>query len=96
MTTVLDMLSVLVHGTLVSEEKGEENKRSYTNLMKKLKRELGDKHSVAIEQIRPLLPLPKKQAEIITCDQHGSLVDTKGHKISGFDSIDKKQVSRLL
>jgi mediator of RNA polymerase II transcription subunit 12 len=37
--TIMDMLSVLIHGTLVSEgsEKGEENKKSYMNLVKKLK-----------------------------------------------------------
>ncbi len=91
------MLSALIHSTLVStdSEKNDDNRRSYLNLMKKLKKELGDKHSIAIEQLRKLLPLPKKQAEVIICDQHGSLVDTKGHKISGFDSIDRKQVSFL-
>ena len=38
-TTVLDMLSVLIHGTLVGEgaEKGEENKRPYMALVKKLR-----------------------------------------------------------
>ncbi len=40
LTTVLDMLSVLIHGTLVSEnsDKGEtENRKAYSNLIKKLK-----------------------------------------------------------
>ena len=40
LTTVLDILSVLTHGTLVPEnaEKGEgENKKAYMNLIKKLK-----------------------------------------------------------
>ena len=33
------MLSVLIHGTLVSDssEKGEENRKSYTSLIRKLK-----------------------------------------------------------
>ena len=38
--TALDMLSCLVHGTLVSDsssERGDENKKSYLNLVKKLK-----------------------------------------------------------
>jgi lantibiotic modifying enzyme len=40
-TTVLDMLATLVHSTLVSDaqsEKGEENRKHYQNLMKKLKK----------------------------------------------------------
>lgn len=37
--TVIDMLSVLVHGTLISDgqEKLEDNKKVYHNLIKKLK-----------------------------------------------------------
>lgn len=34
--TVIDMLSVLVHGTLISDGQ-EENKKVYHNLIKKLK-----------------------------------------------------------
>ncbi|KAK6194758.1 hypothetical protein SNE40_000324 [Patella caerulea] len=92
-TTVLDMLSVLIHGTLLSEEgeKGEENKKAYTNLIKKLKKELGDKQSNCIDKLRRLLPIPKKSYEVITCETYGTLVDTKGNKIAGFDSIGKKQ-----
>ena len=40
LTTVLDILSVLIHGTLVPEnsERGEgENKKAYMNLIKKIK-----------------------------------------------------------
>ena len=38
-TIVLDMLSVLIHGTLVSEnsEKGDDSKKTYMTLIKKLK-----------------------------------------------------------
>lgn len=38
-TTVMDMLAVLIHGTLASDnsEKGEENKRMYQSLIRKLK-----------------------------------------------------------
>lgn len=43
--------------------------------------------------VRQLLPLPKQVCEVITCEAMGSLIDTKGNKIAGFDSIDKKQVS---
>uniref|UniRef100_A0A7M4EH02 Mediator complex subunit 12L n=1 Tax=Crocodylus porosus TaxID=8502 RepID=A0A7M4EH02_CROPO len=96
-TTVLDMLGVLINGTLASDLStasqggSEENKRAYMNLVKKLKKELGDKHSESIDKVRQLLPLPKQTCDIITCEPMGSLIDTKGNKIAGFDSIDKKQ-----
>ncbi|XP_034988306.2 mediator of RNA polymerase II transcription subunit 12-like protein isoform X3 [Zootoca vivipara] len=96
-TTVLDMLSVLINGTLASDLSNatqvgsEENKRAYMNLVKKLKKELGDKCSESIDKVRQLLPLPKQMCDIIACEPMGSLIDTKGNKIAGFDSIDKKQ-----
>uniref|UniRef100_A0A8B9DDY2 Mediator complex subunit Med12 domain-containing protein n=1 Tax=Anser cygnoides TaxID=8845 RepID=A0A8B9DDY2_ANSCY len=54
-------------------------------------KELGDKRSESIDKVRQLLPLPKQTCDIITCEPMGSLIDTKGNKIAGFDSIDKKQ-----
>ncbi|KAM4821379.1 mediator of RNA polymerase II transcription subunit 12-like protein [Thomomys bottae] len=96
-TTVLDMLGVLINGTLASDLSSaapggsEENKRAYTNLVKKLKKELGDKRSESIDKVQQLLPLPKQTYDVITCEPMGSLIDTKGNKIAGFDSIDKKQ-----
>ncbi|XP_040285885.1 mediator of RNA polymerase II transcription subunit 12-like protein [Bufo bufo] len=96
-TTVLDMLGVLINGTLASDlssvcqGSSEENKRAYMNLVKKLKKEIGDKRSESIDKVRQLLPLPKQTCDVITCEPMGSLIDTKGNKIAGFDSIDKKQ-----
>ncbi|KAJ7402236.1 Mediator of RNA polymerase II transcription subunit 12-like protein [Pitangus sulphuratus] len=96
-TTVLDMLGVLINGTLASDLSNasqggpEENKRAYMNLVKKLKKELGDKRSESIEKVRQLLPLPRLTCDIVACEPTGSLIDTKGNKIAGFDSIDKKQ-----
>uniref|UniRef100_A0A8C0ZUG6 Mediator complex subunit Med12 domain-containing protein n=1 Tax=Castor canadensis TaxID=51338 RepID=A0A8C0ZUG6_CASCN len=100
-TTVLDMLGVLINGTLASDLSSaspggsEENKRAYMNLVKKLKKELGDKRSESIDRVRQLLPLPKQTCDVITCEPMGSLIDTKGNKIAGFDSIDKKQARGL-
>lgn len=40
-STVIDMLATLIHSTLVSDsqsEKGEENRKHYQNLMRKLKK----------------------------------------------------------
>lgn len=92
-TTVIDMLATLIHSTLVSDSQSEkdENKKHYQNLMKKLKKELGDRNSQSIQFVRQLLPLQKLTIEVIACEPVGSLTDTKGNKITGFDSIDKKQ-----
>ncbi|MGH0158163.1 UNVERIFIED_CONTAM: hypothetical protein FKN15_035157 [Acipenser sinensis] len=96
-TTGLDMLGVLINGTLASDLSNasqtgsEENKRAYMNLVRKLKKELGDKRSESKDKVRQLLPLPKQTCDVITCEPMGSLIDTKGNKIAGFDSIDKKQ-----
>ncbi|EMP39170.1 Mediator of RNA polymerase II transcription subunit 12 [Chelonia mydas] len=98
-TTVLDMLSVLINGTLaadmssISQGSMEENKRAYMNLVKKLRKELGDRQSDSLEKVRQLLPLPKQTRDVITCEPQGSLIDTKGNKIAGFDSIFKKEAS---
>lgn len=56
--------------------------------------ELGDRYSPSIQHVRQLLPLLKVTAEVVVCQPMGCLTDTKGNKIAGFDSIDKKQVSK--
>lgn len=58
-------------------------------------RELGDKNTEATDKLRQLLPLSKKTYEVITCEPHGTLVDSKGNKIT-FDSKAKKQVSIVI
>ena len=92
-TTVLDMLSVLINSTLSGDCSEGEKGREHQTLIKKLKKELGDKHSYDIDRVRQLLPVPKKTCDVVTVEHMGSLIDTKGNKIAGFDSIDKKQVS---
>ncbi|XP_059479681.1 mediator of RNA polymerase II transcription subunit 12 isoform X2 [Neocloeon triangulifer] len=97
-TTVLDMLATLIHSTLFTDaqsEKGEENRKHYQNLMKKLKKELGDRHSQSISQARQLLPLGKPMCDMISCEPVGCFTDTKGNKIQGFDSLEKKQGMRV-
>lgn len=94
-TTVIDMLATLVHSTLVTDSQNEkdENKKHYQALMKKLKRELqGTESSQSIQFVKQLLPLPRLLMDVITCEQVGCITDTKGNKITGFSSIDKKQV----
>lgn len=60
----------------------------YQNLTKKLKKELGDRHTPSFLHVRQLLPLPRIVTEVVTVDT-GCLTDNKGNKIS-FDSVDKK------
>ncbi|XP_037934116.1 mediator of RNA polymerase II transcription subunit 12-like [Teleopsis dalmanni] len=88
-TTVVDMLATLVHSTLVSDTQSDrdENKKSYLNLMKKLKKEIGEQTNSSIKVIRQLLPLYKQTTEVISCEPAG--VDTKGNKIC---DMDKKQL----
>lgn len=93
-TTVLDMLCVLIHSTLASDsgEAREDAKKYYQNLMKKLRKEINnEKCNFSINCLKQLVPPSKYLKSVITCEPMGSLIDTKGNKIAGFDSIDKKQ-----
>lgn len=60
------MLATLIHSTLISDSQTErdENKKSYINLMKKLKKELGDRTSPSVKFVRQLLPLSKLTCEV--------------------------------
>lgn len=51
-----------------------------------LERAGGQAYQKALTKSRQLLPLPKQTCDIITCEPKGSLIDTKGNKIAGFDS----------
>ncbi|XP_062609383.1 mediator of RNA polymerase II transcription subunit 12-like protein isoform X4 [Saccostrea cucullata] len=95
-TVILDMLSVLIHGTLVTEgsDRGEDINKMYTNLIKKLRKELGDKQSDSIDKIRQLLPIPKRFFEVISCEAHGTQMDSKGNKYDGFGKKEGFQVAK--
>lgn len=58
------MLTTLVHSTLVSDGQSERDERLYSNLMKKLKKEIGEKNNASIKVIRQLLPLYKQPTEV--------------------------------
>lgn len=81
--TALDMLATLIHSTLVSDSQSErdDSTKLYTNLVKKLRKELADKNSPSIKLVRQLLPLAKpacaNSCEVIACEPVGSLLDTK-------------------
>lgn len=90
-TTVLDMLATLIHSTLIPDNHSErdENKKLYINLIKKLRKELGERRNPSLKLVRQLLPLIKIPVEIITCDPVGTYIDTKGNKVIGFDISDR-------
>jgi mediator of RNA polymerase II transcription subunit 12 len=93
---VVDMLSILIHSTLIIDkevggsDRAEENKRSYLALVKKLKKEVNDRNTQSIRYIRQLLPIPKQYEEVIVTEQYGLIPDSKGAKVRGFN-CDKKQ-----
>jgi len=94
--TVMDMLTCLIHSSLVidketsSSERAEENRRHYLQLVKRIKKEIGDKQSQSIKYLRQLLPFPKLMEEVIVTEQYGLEPDSKGQKVRGFN-CDKKQ-----
>lgn len=77
----LDMITTLIHSTLVTDNERDENKKIHTNLTKKLRKELADKNSPTIKLLRQLLPHAKptcsNNCEVIACEPVGSLMDTK-------------------
>ena len=93
---VIDMLSLLIHSTLLrdkesgSGDRDEDNRGKYHGLVKKLKKEIGDKHNESIRHLRQLLPLPKCFEEVMVTEQYGLIPDAKGNKVKGFN-CDKKQ-----
>jgi mediator of RNA polymerase II transcription subunit 12 len=89
--TALDMLTTLIHSTLVTDNERDENKKLYTNLMKKLRKELADKNNSTIRLVRQLLPHAKaactNTCEVIACEPVGSLMDTKGLRVTEKEKV---------
>ena len=46
-------------------------------LSQMLQKELGDRQSDSLNLVRQLLPIPKHNVEIIGCESHGSILDSK-------------------
>lgn len=62
----------------------------YPNLLKKVKKEVGERRNASLQHIRQLLPLPRLTTEVIAVEPSGSITDSKGNKISFDSSVDKK------
>ncbi|KAF7269352.1 mediator complex subunit kohtalo isoform X2 [Rhynchophorus ferrugineus] len=87
-TTIIDMLATLIHSALATDTQ-DDGKKMHQNLMKKIKKEIGERQNASIQHIKQLLPLPRITTEVIAVEPAGCLTDSKGNKIS-FDSVDKK------
>merc|ERR1719483_291329 len=98
-TTVLDMINIMIHSTLITDrengnsERNEENRKHYNYhaLVKKLKKEVGDKASPSMKYLRQMLPLPKLMTEVIVTEPFGLETNEKGAKVKGFN-CDKKNL----
>ena len=99
-TTVLDMLATLIHSTLVTDrdvsqsDRSDENRKhhAHSNLVKKLKKEIGESNSVSIKYLRQLLPFPKVSLEALVSEPFGIVTDAKGNKTKAMMlSTEKKQ-----
>ncbi|KAJ8951793.1 hypothetical protein NQ318_019766 [Aromia moschata] len=87
-TVVIDMLATLVHSAKATDTQ-DDSRKMYPNLLKKLKKEIGERQNASLQHIRQLLPLPRLTTEVMAVEPAGSITDSKGNKIS-FDSMDKK------
>ena len=79
--TLQDMIATLLHSTQVADaqsERGEDGKKFYQNLIKKIKKEMAErKGSGSIQPLKQLLPLPKTSQEFVTCEAYGTSTDNK-------------------
>nr|CAH7731850.1 unnamed protein product [Callosobruchus chinensis] len=66
-TVVVDMLATLVHSAKATDSQ-DDSKKMYPNLLKKLKKEVGERQGASLQHIRQLLPLPRLTTEIIAVE----------------------------
>jgi len=83
--TVFDMISMLLHHTLGGIDC---NKRDYTNIVKKMKKEMGERQSDGLKKLRKLLPFSRNDNNFVLC------FETVGGSSSGnHDSIKTQNFS---
>ena len=86
------MINILIHSTLIqdretgSQERSEENRKHYNyhNLVKTLKKEIGEKNNPSVKYLKQLLPLPKMITEVIVTETYGTMTE-KGNKVKGLN-----------
>jgi hypothetical protein len=96
---VFDFLTVLVHTTLALDSPSQsgsdktEDRKMYSNFQKKIRKEIADKLTAGVEHLKMLLPLAKKNLDIIAVEPIGTVKDAKGNKSVppvSFESGDRK------
>ncbi|KAL1242076.1 Mediator of RNA polymerase II transcription subunit 12-like protein [Trichinella spiralis] len=97
--TCVDILCVLLLSCLLPDSAGfsfsgqertnEDCKRIYNNVIKKLKKEIGDRQVPSLRCVHQLLPIPRQMVDIIVCDEYGSQPQ-KGSR-GGFSSSEVTQ-----
>ncbi|KAL1230178.1 Mediator of RNA polymerase II transcription subunit 12-like protein [Trichinella pseudospiralis] len=97
--TCVDILCVLLLSCLLPDSAGfsfsgqertnEDCKRIYNNVIKKLKKEIGDRQMPSLRCVYQLLPIPRQMVDIIVCDEYGSQPQ-KGSR-GGFSSSEVTQ-----
>jgi mediator of RNA polymerase II transcription subunit 12 len=74
LNTVLDMLGVLVHG-IVPAEGPIENSRIYMTLVRKIRKDIGERRSEALDEVKRFLPLQKPSFDIYVVEPFARKVE---------------------
>lgn len=92
------MLTTIIHSTLASDTSNErdENKKHFINLVKKIRKEIGEKASRSKRVVRQLLPTLRMPRHIISVESNEKsqypgidLID----RVPGLRAIDKQKVN---
>lgn len=102
--TVYDMLTTIIHHTLASDTYNErdENKKHFINLVKKIRKEVGDKASRTKRTVKQLLPTQRFPRQIVGVESNEKsqypgidLIDrvpglraTEKHKVNSWDLLE--------
>lgn len=82
--TVYDMLTTIIHASLANDPyERDENKKQFTNLVRKLRKEIGEKASRTKQTVRQLLPIVRMPRHIIAVESN------EKSQYPGIDLIDR-------
>ena len=71
---------------------GNEERKLYPALVKRLRKEIGERRTAGIQHIRTLLPIAKKSFDVLTVEAYGTTTDAKGNKVVPFDAVNDKRL----
>lgn len=82
--TVYDMLTTIIHASLAQDPyERDENKKHFVNLVKKVRKEIGEKASRTKQTVRQLLPIVRMPRHIIAVESN------EKSQYPGIDLIDR-------